>query len=80
MQRFVVIIQKGEVYLEKRGIPVWEKYALTINEASEYFNIGEKKIRFLIDGHGDIFSIQNGTKMLIKRKKFEEFLDVTNTL
>ena len=46
MQRFVVIIQKGEVYLEKREIPVWEKYALTINEASEYFNIGgaDKKL------------------------------------
>lgn len=66
--------------LEKREVPIWEKYALTVNEAVEYFNIGEKKIRFLLNEHGDIFSILNGTKVLIKRKKFEEFLDTTNTL
>lgn len=61
-------------------MPIWEKYALTVNEAVEYFNIGEKKIRFLLDEHGDIFSMLNGTKSINQRKKFEEFLDSTNTL
>lgn len=32
-------------------IPVWEKYTLTIEEASVYFRIGEKKLRRLIDEH-----------------------------
>ena len=46
MQRFVVIIQKGEVYLEKREIPVWEKYALTKNEASENLISEKRKFDF----------------------------------
>ena len=28
-------------------IPVWEKYTLTIEEASRYFRIGENKLRRL---------------------------------
>lgn len=26
-------------------IPIWEKYALSIEEAADYFGIGQKKIR-----------------------------------
>ena len=58
-------------------VPLWEKYVLTVFEATEYFNIGEKKIRFLINEHlrDNTFVLVNGTKTLIIRKKFEEFLD-----
>jgi len=65
---------------QENSIPVWEKFALTINEASEYFNIGEKKLRKMIDENGDIFSMLNGSKILIKRCKFEDFLNKTSTL
>ena len=34
---------------KKQLVPVWEKYMLTVQEASQYFGIGEKKIR----GEGD---------------------------
>ena len=30
-------------------IPVWEKYTLTIEEASRYFRIGENKLRRLAE-------------------------------
>ncbi|MCI8744607.1 MAG: excisionase, partial [Lachnospiraceae bacterium] len=30
---------------EADKVPVWEKYTLTIAEASDYFNIGENKLR-----------------------------------
>ena len=30
-----------------QDIPVWEKYTLTIEEASKYFRIGENKLRRL---------------------------------
>ena len=58
-------------------VPLWEKYVLTVFEAAEYFNIGEKKIRFLINEHlrDNTFVLVNGTKTLIIRRKFEEFLD-----
>lgn len=67
--------------VDKDFIPIWEKFNLTINEASKYFNIGEKKMRFLADNYsGYGFVLQNGSKILIKRKKFEEFMNETNAV
>ena len=62
----------------KSDIPIWEKYALTVEEASAYFNIGSKKIRRMIDenkGTVNEFSFYNGVKCLINRRKFEHYLD-----
>ena len=54
---------------------VKDKFCLTIVEAAEYFNIGEKKLRRIIADHMDSgLVIQNGVKILIKRKRFEDFL------
>ena len=66
---------------QKKTIPIWEKLTLTISEASEYFNIGEKKMRFLVDNYNDYgFVLQNGNKILIKRKRFEDFINETNAV
>lgn len=53
-------------------IPVWEKYALTIDEAAAYFHIGGvKKLRRMVDENVNAdFIVMNGTKVLIKRKIF----------
>ena len=60
----------------KIEVQVKDKFCLTIDEASEYFNIGEKKMRKLVAEKMDSgFVIQNGVKVLIKRKRFETFLD-----
>ena len=57
-------------------IPIKDKFCLTIDEASEYFGIGEKKLRKIVSENLDSdFIIQNGVKYLIKRKRFESFLD-----
>lgn len=62
-------------------VPIWEKFALTIREAAQYFNIGEKKLRRLAQDCGDSgFVLQNGTKVLIKRTKFEEFIETTSSV
>ena len=62
-------------------IPVWKRYALTITEAANYYHIGEAKLRILVDNHPDAdFAIQNGNRILIKRKKFEQFLDEATVL
>ena len=57
-------------------IPVWCRYTLTIEEAARYYHIGESKLRSIIDTHpnGD-FYVMNGNRVLIKRVKFEEYLD-----
>ena len=57
-------------------IPVWEKYMLTIAEASDYFNIGENKLRrFLSEHEGEDYILMNGVKVLVKRKLFEQMID-----
>lgn len=60
--------------MEKLAIS--EKYTLTIAEACEYFNIGDKKLRKFIDENkGAEYILMNGTKVLIKRKQFEKIID-----
>ena len=59
----------------EKQVQVKDKFCLTIEEAAEYFNIGEKKLRRIIADHMDSgLVIQNGVKILIKRKRFEDFL------
>jgi excisionase family DNA binding protein len=61
---------------EEIGILVKDKFCLTIEEASRYFGIGEKKLRRLVNSNLDTgFVIQSGVKILIKRQRFEQFLD-----
>lgn len=57
-------------------IPYWEKYMLTLREAAEYFHIGEKKMRQIVDDNMDAnFLLESGNRIMIKRKLFEEYLD-----
>ena len=61
--------------VEKTQVEIKDKFCLTIDEASVYFNIGEKKLRKIIADNLDTgFIIQNGVKFLIKWKQFEDFL------
>ena len=62
-------------------IPIKDKFCLTIDEATAYFNIGEKKLRQIVTEnlHSD-FVVQNGIKYLIKRKRFEIFLDKISSI
>lgn len=62
--------------ITKNYIPVWEKYTLTLEEASAYFRIGYKKLRKLVDEHPNAgFILWNGNRAQIKRKVFEKFVD-----
>lgn len=56
-------------------IPVLEKYTLTIEEASAYFRIGEKKLRRLVDEYKNAsWLITNENRIQIKRKQFEKII------
>lgn len=64
-------------------VPVWERFLLTIKEASMYFNIGENKLHKIANEYVDSefkFVIQNGGRMMINRGKFEEFLNNTTSI
>lgn len=60
---------------EKNTIPISEKYMLTINEASQYFNIGIKNMRRLAENNEGSFAIFMGNRYLIVRTKFENYID-----
>lgn len=61
---------------DKELIPIKDKYCLTIDEAAHYFNIGEKKLRQLAaENINTGVVIQNGVKVLIKRRRFETLLE-----
>jgi len=82
----ITIQKKGFLYrmdIEKDNLAINEKYNLTIKEAVKYFNIGEKNLRRLVsDNPNADYILMVGNKILIKRKIFEQFIDikVKNTL
>ena len=62
--------------MNTNDIPIWEKYTLTIEEASKYFRIGEKKLRKLAKDNPDAGRlIMNGNRLQIKRRQFEKVID-----
>ena len=62
-------------------IPYWEKYMLTLREAAEYFHIGEKKMRQIVDENMDAnILLTSGNRGMIKRKLFEEYLNAASVI
>lgn len=57
------------------AVPLCEKWLLSVPEAAAYFGIGQNRISELALQDGCKFVVFVGAKKLIKRKKFEEFLD-----
>lgn len=55
-------------------VPIHLKVTLTIREAAEYSNIGINKIDALLRAPNCPFVLYVGTKKLVKRKEFEEFI------
>lgn len=63
-----------------RKLPINEKYALSINEASQYFGIGIKKMRKLAEDNLGTLSALSGNRYLIIRTEFEEYLRKNPTM
>ena len=62
-------------------VPINEKYTLTIKEASQYFNIGIKKMRRLAEENThNGFAVHSGNRYLIIRSKFEKYLVETSAI
>ena len=60
--------------MDKEVVPIADKALLTVDEAAEYFNIGKNKIRELTEDENCPYVLWSGSRRLIKRKPFEEFL------
>lgn len=69
--------ESGVPFLENRYyVPIWEKYALSVEEASVYFHIGQNKLRdFIKQNDGANWILVSGNRSLIKRELFKSMLD-----
>lgn len=56
-------------------VPIWEKSNLTVAEASAYTGIGVNTIRKITNSEDCPFVLWVGTKRLIKRRLFDEYLE-----
>lgn len=65
----------------KLHIPIWHKYSLSIPEAAEYYGIGEKRLRQIAYlNAGESFILEIGSHIRIKRRLFEEYLDMSTVV
>lgn len=62
--------------LISKYVPIWKKYSLSIQEAAEYYGIGEKRIRQIASENPNAdFVLEVGSHIRIKRELFEKYLD-----
>lgn len=55
-------------------VPIHLKLTLTIKEAAEYSNIGINKIDSMLKEPNCPFVLYVGTRKLVKRREFEEYI------
>ena len=60
---------------QRPEVPIWERAALTLEEAAAYSGIGKNKLRELSNDEDCLFVLWVGSKRLIKRKQLDQFLD-----
>lgn len=63
-----------------QDIPVCEKALLTIEECTAYAGIGLRKLRELSNEPDCGFVIWVGSKKMINRKKFDEFIEASYSI
>ena len=58
-----------------KEVPIWEKSNLTVEEAVAYTGLGINKIREMSNGDNCPFVLWVDNKRLIKRRKFDEYVE-----
>ncbi|MBQ8956202.1 MAG: helix-turn-helix domain-containing protein [Lachnospiraceae bacterium] len=63
------------------AVPIWRKYSLSVEEAAEYYGIGEKRLRSIaLEHRGKGFILEIGSRVRFKRRLFEEYLDMASAV
>ncbi len=63
------------------GLPLNQKFSLSVEEAAVYFGIGERRLRQIASEHmGEDFILEIGSHLRFKRALFEQFLNKTTTV
>ena len=59
---------------DKMSVPINEKLLLTIKEAALYSNIGVNRIDAMLRKEGCPFVLFVGSRKLVKRREFEDYI------
>lgn len=66
---------ENELENQSIDIPIWKRYLLSVTEAAQFYHIGEKRLRQIVDIHPNgEFYLLVGNKVLFKKEQFEQFL------
>ena len=60
--------------VEELQVPIHLKMTLTTKEAAEYSNIGINKIESMLRSPNSPFVLYVGSKKLVKRREFEQYI------
>ena len=72
-------VSKSKPKKDEDGIPLWQRYSLSVPEAAKYFGIGETRLYQIVAEHpGADFILEIGSHVKIKRVLFERFLDAAS--
>lgn len=58
-----------------KEVPIWEKSNLSLEEAAAYSGIGVNKLRELTRDKNCCFVLWVGSKRLIKRRLFDQYIE-----
>lgn len=58
-----------------KEVPIWEKSNLTIEETAAYSGIGVNKLYELTNNDNCPFVLWVGNKRLVKRKRFDQYIE-----
>lgn len=56
-------------------VPVWRKYAMTLEEANAYTGVSRNVLTKIIENPECDFVLRIGTKRLVKREKLVEYIN-----
>lgn len=68
------MLNSNDMMTTEEKVPIPQKVTLTIKEAAAYTNIGLNKIDRMLRQPNCHFVLFIGTRRLVKRKEFEEYL------
>ena len=70
-----VTVMKNESDISRScQVPIWHKATLSMEEAMAYTGIGRDKLREMTNREDCPFILWNGSKRLIKRQAFDEYI------
>lgn len=69
---------KGEKNMNKKDVPLNQKYNLTLDEAAIYFNTSAERIKEIASENEMIIKV--GVKNLVRRKDMESYMDKARVL